>query len=92
VPARKKKNDPLVSLDADILGDVEVQLSAILGHGTISVRDLLDLEDGAVLNLDTPLDGMIDITLNGRIVARGEIVAVGDKFGVRIAMIISDRG
>jgi flagellar motor switch protein FliN/FliY len=88
---RKKKGPPLVSLDAAILGDVDVRLSAILGHGSIAVRDLLELEDGSVLNLDTPLDGMIDVTLNGRIVARGEIVAVGDKFGVRIAKIVAER-
>jgi flagellar motor switch protein FliN len=91
-PLRKKTNAALVPLDSDILGDVEVKLSAILGHGVIAVRDLLDLEDGNVLNLDTPLDGMIDVTLNGRVVAKGEIVAVGDRFGVRIAKIVAARG
>jgi flagellar motor switch protein FliN len=90
-PSSKGARRPIVTLDADVFGDVDVQLQAVLGHGSISVRALLDLSEGGVLDLDTPLDGLVDLTLNGRIVARGEIVAVGDKFGIRIAKIVAQR-
>lgn len=73
-----------LSLDAEIFQDVEVQLAAHLGSGRLSVRALLDLEPGAVIDLDTPLDGQVELRLNGKVVARGEIVAVGDRFGIRI--------
>ena len=87
--AKSKKSEPLVRLDSSLLSDVDVSLTVVLGRGSLSVRELLDLRDGSVLNLDTPLDGDVDILLNGRLVATGEIVAVGDRFGVRIAKIVA---
>jgi flagellar motor switch protein FliN len=89
-PARKNHR-PIVTLDADIFSDVDVNLCAILGRGTIAVRALLDLSEGSILDLDTPLDGTIDLVLNDRVIAQGEIVAVEDKFGVRITKIVADR-
>jgi flagellar motor switch protein FliN len=88
--AGKAKGKPVVALSASILGDVEVTMSAILGRGTIPVRRLLELSVGDAVELDTPLNGLLDLTLNGRIVARGELVAVEDKFGVRITEIIAE--
>lgn len=85
-----KSMAPAVTLDSEIFADLNVKVTAILGHGSLSVRSILDLSDGSVLDLDTPLDGLIDIAINGRIVAQGEIVAVDDKFGVRIKKIIAE--
>lgn len=79
-----KKQETGLSLDAEIFDDVEVQLVAQLGSGRLSVRALLDLQSGGVIDLDTPLDGEVELKLNGKTVARGEIVAVGDRFGIRI--------
>jgi flagellar motor switch protein FliN/FliY len=50
---------------------------------------LASLETGEVVALDTPLNGVVELSLNGKLVARGEIVAVGDKFGVRISEILT---
>jgi flagellar motor switch protein FliN len=88
--AGKAKGKPVVALNASILGDVDVTLSAILGRGSIPVRRLLELSVGDAVELDTPLNGVLDLTLNGKTVARGELVAVEDKFGVRITEIIAE--
>jgi flagellar motor switch protein FliN len=84
----KKRTKPLITLDSEIFDDVDVALAAVLGHGTIAVRALLDLREGSVVNLETPLDGLVELTLNNRVVARGEIVAVDDHFGVRVTEIL----
>ena len=78
----------LLSLDSELFADLSVKVTAILGQGSLSVRSMLDLADGSVVDLETPLDGLIDITVNGKVMAQGEIVAVGDKFGVRIKNVL----
>lgn len=76
-------------LDPEVLGDVTVELDALLGKGSLSLAQLAALKDGAVVGLDLPLNGQVELSLNGRIVARGELVAVGDNFGVRIAEVFA---
>jgi flagellar motor switch protein FliN len=83
---------PLTTIDAEIFNDVDVRLTAVLGHGTIAVRALLDLSNGSVIDLDTPLDGLVDLILNNHIVAQGEIVTVNDRFGIRITRTAVTRG
>ena len=79
---------PGVTLDSAVFADLGVKMTAILGHGSLSIRAIMGLADGSILDLDTPLDGLIDITINGRIIAQGEIVAVDDRFGVRIKNVV----
>jgi flagellar motor switch protein FliN len=88
---RAKKTGSLVRLDSEIFSDVSVKLTVTLGNGTIVVRDLLNLSEGSLIELDTPLDGMVKVMLNNRVVAHGEIVAVGDQFGVRVTKIIAQK-
>lgn len=76
-------------LDPEVLGDVTVELDALLGKGSLSLAQLAALRDGSVVGLDLPLNGQVDLSLNGRIVARGELVAVGDHFGVRVAEVFA---
>jgi flagellar motor switch protein FliN len=92
VVSEEKERRPITTLNADIFSDVDVQLTAVLGHGILAVRALLDLTEGSIIDLDTPLDGLINLTLNNRVVAQGEIVTVNDRFGVRISKIAVDRG
>lgn len=77
----------LVPINSSLLGDVKVRLEARLGTGTLCVKDLLALKSGASIALDTPLNGEIDIILNDAVVARGEVVAVGDQYGVRVTAV-----
>jgi flagellar motor switch protein FliN len=84
------KNDPLpttgkiVPINTDLLRGMRVTLEVRLGHSEIAVEELMALKVGAVVPLDTALSDQLDIYLNGVLVARGTVVAVGEKFGVRI--------
>ena len=72
--------------------DVPVRVSAILGRARLGVSDLLQLAPGSVLELDRKVGEAIDIYVNDRLVARGEVVLVEDKLGVTMTEIVkSDR-
>jgi flagellar motor switch protein FliN len=79
----------MLSLDSDLISDVSVCLKARLGEVTLSVKDLLDLKAGSVVKLEQKLNDRVELRLNDALVAVGEIVAVGDHFGVRIVEIAS---
>ncbi|KSB91872.1 hypothetical protein AS593_07555 [Caulobacter vibrioides] len=70
-----------------MFNDVPVTLQAQLGQATLSIQDMLALRAGSVVKLDLKLNDRIELHLNSSLVARGEIVAVGDNFGVRITEI-----
>jgi flagellar motor switch protein FliN len=89
--AKRGKAKPFLALDSEVLGDVEVQLIAMLGKGSMSVSQLLALEEGSIIGLETPLDGKIDLLLNDKLIAKGEIVAVDDHFGVRITQLVASK-
>lgn len=74
--------------DLEAVFDVPVQVSAVLGRSRMEVGDLLRLGPGAVLELDRKVGEAIDIYVNNRLVARGEVVLVEDKLGVTMTEII----
>ncbi|HVX92236.1 MAG TPA: flagellar motor switch protein FliN [Xanthobacteraceae bacterium] len=74
--------------DLEAVFDVPVQVSAILGRSRMEVGDLLKLGPGTVLELDRKVGEAIDIYVNNRLVARGEVVLVEDKLGVTMTEII----
>ena len=79
--------------DLDAIYDIPVQISAVLGRSTMQVAQLLKLGRGAVVELDRKVGEAIDIYVNNRLVARGEVVVVDDRLGVTMTEIIkSDRG
>lgn len=86
----KGKAKPLRALDPRVLQDMDVSLIAVVGEGRMTVRELLDLASGSVIALDTPLDGRVELHLNGHMIAAGELVAVDDRFGVRISQIAAE--
>src|SRR3954468_17010713 len=72
--------------------DVPVNISAVLGRASLSVAQLLQLGQGSVLELDRKVGEAIDIYVNNRLVARGEVVIVDERLGVTMTEIIkSDR-
>lgn len=81
------KGPPLLSLDAAIFKNVRVSLQAKLGEVSLSVEDLLKLRNGSVVTLDRQMNDLVDLRLNDALIGRGEIVAVGDNFGLRIVEI-----
>src|SRR5215218_4961283 len=70
--------------------DVPVNISAVLGRSTLSVAALLQLSQGSVLELDRKVGEAIDIYVNNRLVARGEVVIVDERLGVTMTEIIKD--
>lgn len=72
--------------------DIPVKVSAVLGRSRMEVNDLLKLGEGAIVELDRKVGEAIDIYVNDRLVARGEVVLVEDRLGVTMTEIIkSDR-
>jgi flagellar motor switch protein FliN/FliY len=76
------------AVDLEAVFDVPVQVSAVLGRARMDVGELLRLGPGAVLELDRKVGEAIDIYVNNRLVARGEVVLVEDKLGVTMTEII----
>jgi flagellar motor switch protein FliN/FliY len=67
-----------------LIDDVEVSLEAWLGEAKLKVADLSALSEGSVIPLQSGLNQAVELRLNGVSIARGELVAVGDRFGVRL--------
>jgi flagellar motor switch protein FliN/FliY len=76
----------------DLLMNVSLGLSAELGRRTMRRGDLLRLGAGAIVERDRRADAPIDLYVNGRLIARGEIVAVDERFGVRITEVVARKG
>lgn len=74
--------------DLEAVYDVPVQVSAVLGKATMEVSQLLKLGRGAVVELDRKVGEAIDIYVNNRLVARGEVVIVDDRLGVTMTEIV----
>jgi flagellar motor switch protein FliN/FliY len=70
--------------------DVPVSISAVLGRSSLSVAQLLQLGAGSILELDRKVGEAIDIYVNNRLVARGEVVIVDERLGVTMTEIIKD--
>ncbi len=76
-----------VKLDAIL--DIPVHISMEIGRTQISIRNLLKLNQGSVVELDRLAGEPMDVLVNGTLIARGEVVVVNDKFGLRLTDIIS---
>ena len=79
---------PRSAKDLEAVYDIPVQVSAVLGKTTMQVSQLLKLGRGAVIELDRKVGEAIDIYVNNRLVARGEVVVVEDRLGVTMTEII----
>jgi flagellar motor switch protein FliN/FliY len=80
---------PVVRGGLELLHDVEMEVTAELGRTRMSVRDLLSLAPGAVIELDRLAGGPADLLVNGRLIARGEVVVIDENFGIRITEIVT---
>ena len=71
-----------------VLENIEVQMTVEVGHTEIRIRDLLRLNEGSVVELDRLAGDPLDILVNGTMIAKGEVVMVGERFGVRFTEIV----
>ncbi|MGF6647317.1 flagellar motor switch protein FliN [Paraburkholderia sp. GAS82] len=84
-PAHEDKDAARPMLE--LLDDVKVKVDIHLGCAELTVKDLMGLRVGSVIELDRHLGDTIDVLLNARMIAQAEIVAVGEQFGIRITNI-----
>lgn len=75
------------TLASRMIDNVEVELEAFVGGTRMTVAELAALKAESVVTLDAALNQAVELRLNGTIIARGQLVAVGDKFGVRLSEI-----
>jgi flagellar motor switch protein FliN/FliY len=73
----------------ELLGNVEMDITAELGRTRMTVRELLSLAPGTVVELDRAAGSPVDLFVNGTLIARGEVVVVDEEFGVRVSEIVS---
>ncbi len=71
------------------LENIEVQLTVEVGGTKITIGDLLKLNDGSIVELDRLTGEHLDILVNGTLLARGEVVLVGERLGIRFSQIVS---
>ena len=79
---------PRSSRDLEAVYDIPVKVSAVLGKSSMEVHELLKLGRGAIIELDRKVGDAVDIYVNNRLVARGEVVVVEDRLGITMTEII----
>jgi flagellar motor switch protein FliN/FliY len=80
---------PSEDLNLDVILDVPVTLSMEIGRTKINIRNLLQLNQGSVVELDRFAGEPLDVLVNGTLVAHGEVVVINEKFGIRLTDVIS---
>jgi flagellar motor switch protein FliN/FliY len=76
-------------VNLDVILDVSVTLSMEVGRARIPIRNLLQLSQGSVVELDRAAGAPLDVYVNGTLIAHGEVVVVNEKFGVRLTDVVS---
>lgn len=83
------KNEKDGNNDIDLILDIPLELTVELGRTKMLVNNLLQLGQGSIIDLDKAAGETLDIRVNGKLVARGEVVVVEDKYGIRVTDIAS---
>ena len=87
-----KAGSAVLERGLQLLADIELTVTAELGRARLAVGELLDLQPGAIIELDREAGVPIDVLVNGTLFARGEVVVVEDSFAVRVSEIVTDEG
>lgn len=88
-PLQGETRSGIIQGDIDRLLDIPVQLTAELGRTRITLKNLLQLSQGSVVELDGLAGGPMDVFINGYLIAQGEVVVVNEKYGIRLTDIIT---
>ena len=80
---------PNTNPDLDVILDIPVSISMEVGRTSITIRNLLQLNQGSVIELDRLAGEPLDVLVNGPLIAHGEVVVVNEKFGIRMTDVIS---
>ena len=82
-------NSISTDLDLDVILDVPVTLSLEVGRARLPIRNLLQLNQGSVVELERGAGESLDVFVNGTLIAHGEVVVINDRFGVRLTDVVS---
>ena len=88
---KSSQNEGLNSASADnlrVLENIDVKLTVQVGSAELKIRELLRLNEGSVIELDRLAGDPLDILINGTMIAKGEVVMVGERFGIRFSEIV----
>lgn len=89
MPAESQESVSPGDVNLDVILEVPVTLSLEVGRTRIPIRNLLQLNQGSVVELDRAAGDPLDVFVNGTLVAHGEVVIVNDKFGIRLTDVVS---
>ena len=81
--------DALMAANFRLLQDVDVKLTVEIGSTELTLRELLALGENSVIELDRQANELLDVFVNGTLVGRGEVVTVGERFGVRMTELVN---
>lgn len=84
-----ESSDPLTSRNLRMLADIPLRLSVEVGSASLKLSELLDLAEGSVVELDRQANELLDILVNGTLVAKGEVVTVNGRFGIRVVDVVA---
>lgn len=84
-----RQQTPTEEINMDVILDVPVTIAMEIGRAQINIRNLLQLNQGSVVELDRFAGEPLDVLVNGTLIAHGEVVVVNDKFGIRLTEVIS---
>jgi len=88
VETETQKNERASVENLRVLENIDVRLTVEVGNAEIKIRDLLRLNEGSIVELDRLAGDPLDILVNGTMIAQGEVVMVGERFGVRFSEIV----
>jgi len=81
--------DASLAANFRLLQDVDVKLTVEIGSTSLTLRELLALGETSVIELDRQANELLDVLVNGTLIGRGEVVMVGERFGVRMTELVS---
>jgi flagellar motor switch protein FliN len=89
LPAEGAAEAPLGGRNFRLLADIPVRMSVEVGSTAIKLSDLMELNEGSIVELDRQSHELLDIMANGTLIAKGEVVTVNGRFGIRVLEVVA---
>ncbi len=89
-PTLSDEDTPGRKVDTDVFSSIPVSVSVELGRSRVSLKEVFELSEGSIIELERMVGEPLDLVVNGQIVAQGEVVAIDNNYGLRVTHIISN--
>ena len=90
LPVEEAPETPLAGRNFRLLADIPVRMSVEVGSTAIKLSDLMELNEGSIVELDRQSHELLDIMANGTLIAKGEVVTVNGRFGIRVVEVVAN--